>query len=121
MVGSGNYAGIQLERAIKGKFTAIIEAAPEGGYWAVCPEISGANEQGDTPAEARESLRHAIQLILQGRTADAPRGLPDDVIRDKMVVERSAESRNADSNARAVIPSAKAPLTLSGRTPKPAR
>ncbi|MCD6532870.1 MAG: type II toxin-antitoxin system HicB family antitoxin, partial [Deltaproteobacteria bacterium] len=27
---------------MKAEFTAIIELAPEGGYWAICPEISGA-------------------------------------------------------------------------------
>ena len=72
---------------MKAEFTAIIEAAPEGGYWAVCPEIPGANGQGETPAEAKESLRQAIELILADRTADALRGLPDDVIQDTIVVE----------------------------------
>lgn len=28
---------------MKGKFTAIIETSPEGGYWAICPEVPGAN------------------------------------------------------------------------------
>ena len=72
---------------MKGEFTAIIEAAPEGGYWAVCPEIPGANGQGESPEEAKESLRRAIELILEDRTADAVRGLPEDVIRDKIVIE----------------------------------
>lgn len=31
---------------MKAEFTAIIEAAPEGGYWAICPEVPGANGQG---------------------------------------------------------------------------
>ena len=30
---------------MKAKLTAIIEAATEGGYWAICPEIPGANGQ----------------------------------------------------------------------------
>jgi predicted RNase H-like HicB family nuclease len=25
------------------KFTAIIEPAPEGRFWAICPEVPGAN------------------------------------------------------------------------------
>jgi predicted RNase H-like HicB family nuclease len=62
-------------------------AAPEGGYWAVCPEIPGANGQGETPAEAKEGLRQAIELILADRAADALRGLPDDVIQDTIAVE----------------------------------
>jgi len=50
---------------MKSEFTAIIEAAPEGGYWAVCPEISGANGQGETINEAKDNLRQAIELILE--------------------------------------------------------
>jgi len=49
---------------MKGEFTAIIENAPEGGYWAVCPEIPGANGQGETIEQAKESLKNAIILIL---------------------------------------------------------
>lgn len=45
---------------MKGKFSAIIEKAPEGGYWAICPEVPGANGQGETVAEAKKSLREAI-------------------------------------------------------------
>jgi predicted RNase H-like HicB family nuclease len=33
---------------MKAEFTAIIEAAPEGGNWSFCPEIPGANGQGET-------------------------------------------------------------------------
>ncbi len=33
---------------MKAEFTAIIEAAPEGGFWAICPEAPGANGQGKT-------------------------------------------------------------------------
>ncbi|MFZ4556945.1 MAG: type II toxin-antitoxin system HicB family antitoxin, partial [Pseudanabaena sp.] len=31
--------------------TAIIEQAEEGGYFAYCPEVSGANGQGETIEE----------------------------------------------------------------------
>ena len=48
---------------MKGEFTAVIESAPEGGYWAICPEVPGANGQGETVAEAKESLKQAIILI----------------------------------------------------------
>ena len=33
---------------MKDAFTAIIEKAPEGGCRATCPEIPGANGQGET-------------------------------------------------------------------------
>lgn len=71
---------------MKAEFTAIIELAPEGGYWAICPEISGANGQGDTVEDAKESLRQAIELILEDRKADILRGLPEDAIQEKVQI-----------------------------------
>ncbi len=71
---------------MKAEFTAIIEKAPEGGYWAICPEIPGANGQGETIEEAKDNLREAIELILEDRREDILRGLPEDVIRDKVQV-----------------------------------
>ncbi len=71
---------------MKAEFTAIIEKAPEGGYWAICPEILGANGQGETIEEAKESLKEAIELILQDRREDILQGLPGDAIRDKVQV-----------------------------------
>ena len=49
---------------MKAEFIAIIEPAPEGGYWAICPEVPGANGQGETFEEANRSLVEAIELIL---------------------------------------------------------
>ena len=71
----------------KGEFTAIIEPAPEGGYWAICPEVPGANGQGETIKEAKDNLREAIELILEDRRKDILRGLPKDVMREKVVIE----------------------------------
>lgn len=65
---------------MKREFTAIIEPAPEGGFWSVCPEVPGANGQGETVEEAKASLRDAIQLILEDRLEDVRRGLPKDAI-----------------------------------------
>lgn len=45
--------------------TAIIEQAEEGGYFAYCPEISGANGQGETIDECFGDLQLAIQLIFE--------------------------------------------------------
>ena len=61
---------------MKAEFTAIIEAAPEGGYWAICPEVPGANGQGETIEEVKNNLRQAIELILEDRREDILRGLP---------------------------------------------
>jgi predicted RNase H-like HicB family nuclease len=71
---------------MKAEFTAIIEAAPEGGYWAMCPEVPGANGQGETIDEAKNSLRQAIELILEDRKADVLRGLPGDAIQDTVSI-----------------------------------
>jgi predicted RNase H-like HicB family nuclease len=71
---------------MKGEFTAIIEEAPEGGYWAISPEVPGANGQGETVEEAKENLRDAIRLIFEDRLADARRGLPGDVIQTVVAV-----------------------------------
>lgn len=71
---------------MKFEFTAIIEPAPEGGYWATCPEVPGANGQGETIEEAKESLRQAIELILEDRREDMLRGLPDDAVLEKVLV-----------------------------------
>ena len=59
---------------MRNEFTAVIERAPEGGYWAYCPEIPGANGQGETVEECRESLRRGIGMILQDRREDGLRG-----------------------------------------------
>ncbi|RKX61710.1 MAG: type II toxin-antitoxin system HicB family antitoxin [Thermodesulfobacteriota bacterium] len=71
---------------MKAEFTAIIEPAPEGGYWAICPEVPGANGQGETIEEAKNNLREAIELILEDRRQDILRGLPKDVIPEKIVI-----------------------------------
>jgi len=71
---------------MKAEFTAIIEPAPEGGYWAICPEVPGANGQGETIEKAKNNLREAIELILEGRRQDILRGLPEDAVQDKIVI-----------------------------------
>jgi predicted RNase H-like HicB family nuclease len=80
-------AGVETHSCtVKGEFTAIIEEAPEGGYWAVCPEVPGANGQGETVEEAKTSLREAIRLILEDRLEDVRRGLPTDAIQTVVVL-----------------------------------
>jgi predicted RNase H-like HicB family nuclease len=71
---------------MKAEFTAIIEPAPEGGYWAICPEVPGANGQGETVNEAKDNLRQAIEMILEDRKADILRGLPEDAIQEKVLI-----------------------------------
>ncbi len=66
---------------MRNEFTAIIETAPEGGYFAYCPEIPGANGQGETVEECRDNLAQAIVLILKDRREDSLKGVPSDAIR----------------------------------------
>jgi predicted RNase H-like HicB family nuclease len=49
-----------------GEFTAIVERDGDL-YIAYCAEIPGANGQGRTKAEAKESLAKAIELMLADR------------------------------------------------------
>ena len=72
---------------MKGEFTAIIETALDGGYWAICPEVPGANGQGETIEQAKESLKNAIVLILEDRLEDIKRGLPKDAIQDTIAIK----------------------------------
>ena len=71
---------------MRNEFTAIIE---RDGPWyvAYCPEIPGANGQGATKDEVRESLAAAIALILTDRREEGLRGVPADAIRETVIVE----------------------------------
>lgn len=71
---------------MKAEFTAIIDQAPEGGYWAICPEIPGANGQGETKEAAKEDLREAIVLVLEDRLEDGLRGLASGAVRETVSV-----------------------------------
>ena len=72
---------------MRNEFTAVIEKASEGGYWAYCPEIPGANGQGETIDECRQNLRESIALILEDRREDGLRGVPEDAIRETVALE----------------------------------
>jgi predicted RNase H-like HicB family nuclease len=68
------------------EFTAIVER--DGGWYiAYCAEIPGANGQGRTKAEAKESLAKAIKMILADRRADALRGAPSKALRETVTVK----------------------------------
>jgi predicted RNase H-like HicB family nuclease len=68
------------------EFTAIIEKDGEW-YIAYCPEIPGANGQGRTIEECRESLAEAIALILEDRREDVLRGVSADAMKEMVVVQ----------------------------------
>ena len=49
------------------KLTAILHQGEpvEGGYWAICLEVPGANGQGQTKEECLANLREALRLLLE--------------------------------------------------------
>lgn len=68
------------------EFTAVFE---RDGDWVIayCLEIPGANGQGRTKDEARDSLAQAIALILEDRRDDGLRGLPAEAERGTVVLK----------------------------------
>ncbi len=61
------------------KLTAIIHAgeADEGGFWATCLEVPGANGQGGTREECLQNLADAVKLILECNEEEAMRDDPN--------------------------------------------
>lgn len=70
---------------MRNEFTAIIEREGES-FIAYCPEIPGANGLGSSKDECLDSLRQAIELILDDRREDALRGVPVDAMRETVMV-----------------------------------
>ncbi len=73
---------------MRNEFTAVFE---RDGDWVVayCPEVPGANGQGRSKDEARESLAEAIALILEDRREDGLRGVPPEAERETITVNIS--------------------------------
>jgi predicted RNase H-like HicB family nuclease len=71
---------------LRHEFTAVYE---RDGQWTIayCPEVPGANGQGRTKEEARQSLAEAIALILEDRREEGLRGVPPDAERETITVE----------------------------------
>gem|GEM_PF-198044 len=101
---------------MKAEFTAVIEPAPEGGYWAICPEVPGANGQGETIEEAKASLKAAIELVLENRRAGMLREVPEDAVLDKVIIGWSGATGNGDCVAPDATSSGKQPPIPNGST-----
>ena len=54
------------------KLTAIVHRGEpdEGGFWATCLEVPGANGQGETKEKCLCNLKEAIQLLLETERAE---------------------------------------------------
>jgi predicted RNase H-like HicB family nuclease len=66
--------------------TAVFKKVPEG-YIAFVEELSGANTQAATLEEARESLREAVELVIEAnRTLAREQAGSGDVIREPLKI-----------------------------------
>lgn len=67
------------------EFTGVFE---KDGDWYIgyCPEVPGANGQGRTLDECRQSLIEAIRLILEDRRREGLTGVPPEAVRETVVV-----------------------------------
>lgn len=61
------------------KYTAILHRGEpdEGGFWATCLEIPGANGQGETKSQCLADLSEAVRLILEVNREEAFRHDPE--------------------------------------------
>lgn len=57
------------------KFTAMVHRGEpeEGGFWATCLEVPGANGQGETREECLRNLGDAVRLMLETEREEALR------------------------------------------------
>ena len=99
------------------EFTAVFE---RDGRWfiAYCPEIPGANGQGETKEQARASLAEAIALILEDRRQDALRGLPPEAELETVTVKSKKAPCSITCASTAAILNARVVSTLCGVTLK---
>ena len=60
------------------QLTAILHEGnqDEGGFWATCLEVPGANGQGRTETECLENLAQAVRLLLELEREQALNGDP---------------------------------------------
>jgi predicted RNase H-like HicB family nuclease len=60
------------------QLTAILHPGDpdEGGYWATCLELPGANGQGETKEECLASLAEAVRMLLVLERENALKGDP---------------------------------------------
>ena len=68
------------------RFTAVFQKVPEG-YVGFVEEVPGANTQGATLEETRESLAEAVELVLEANRVLSEESIQgQEVIREPLVV-----------------------------------
>ena len=67
------------------QLTAILHRGDpdEGGFWATCLEVPGANGQGETQEECLNSLAEAVKLLLEDEREQA---LKDDPLAQEIPI-----------------------------------
>jgi predicted RNase H-like HicB family nuclease len=60
------------------ELTAILHRGDpkEGGFWATCLEVPGANGQGETQKECLKNLAEAVQLMLEAEREEVMKNDP---------------------------------------------
>jgi predicted RNase H-like HicB family nuclease len=68
--------------------TAILHRGEpdEGGFWATCLEVPGANGQGETEEECLHNLAAAVKLVIEVNEEEAMRDDPNAVKTNLAVV-----------------------------------
>ena len=71
---------------MRNEFSAIVF---RDGDWFVgfCPEVPEANGQGRTVDECRQNLADSIELLFEVFRDEGLRGIPEEAIRCRVVVE----------------------------------
>jgi predicted RNase H-like HicB family nuclease len=61
------------------QLTAILRRGEpdEGGFWATCLEVPGANGQGETREDCLKDLVDAVRLLIQMERVEAHRATPN--------------------------------------------
>jgi predicted RNase H-like HicB family nuclease len=59
------------------KYTVVVHAAEEGGYWVEVPALPGCYSQGESVEEAVSKVREAIETHLEALRQEG-QGIPDD-------------------------------------------
>ncbi|MFM1919169.1 MAG: hypothetical protein RLZZ303_803 [Candidatus Hydrogenedentota bacterium] len=99
---------------MRNEFTVIIEQ-DEDWYIGYCLEVPGANGQGQTVDECKQSVTDAIALILEDRREDALRGVPENARREVVVVESRGKRCSRCFGTQVAVSSAReAPIRFCG-------
>jgi predicted RNase H-like HicB family nuclease len=54
------------------EYTIVIHPAEEGGFWVEVPTLPGCFSQGESIEEARENVKEAVELHIEGLTGRKP-------------------------------------------------